>query len=101
MGPAEEKPLVPKGDAMVASGAVAGSRERAPAEGVTDSDVPTLTRGGRREHPEIAEERTRWWHPEMKPRINTQSRKDPAPSFVMDGGDRCYLRGLRMSGIAR
>ena len=32
-------------------------------------------------------------------KIDTQNRMDPGASFILDGGDRRHLRGLRRSAI--
>ena len=48
---------------------------------------------------EVAKEHGRLWEPEMKEKVDTQTRMVPGASLMVDGGGRCCLRGLRRSAI--
>ena len=92
MGAAEGKRMVPEGDATETSETVTGSSGRAPAEGVTDSDIPTQTQQKRWRvggpflaafaDKEVVKELARRRHRVMKSRADSQARMDPTESVV-------------------
>ena len=73
-----------------------GQRERAPVEGVVDSDIPTQSLGKKRRVGdlhlalvaawEVVKEHAKWWHFEMGEKIDAQSKKDPGAPSGVDGG---------------
>ena len=92
MGAAEAKHTSAGGGDMDASETIYGQRERAPVEGVTDSDIPTQSSGQKCRVGDppwacgaergVARKHTEWWHCEAKEDIAVQSRKDPsAPRY--------------------
>ena len=86
---------------------LAGKRERAPVVGVMDSDVPTRSIDKRSRlgdlrlvfatDKEVVKEHAQWRQPEMKEKIDTQTRTDHGARFLVGGGGRRCLRGLRKS----
>ena len=84
------------GNDVDTSDTLAGERERAPLEGVTDSDIPTQFLGAECRagdilsafvaDKEVAEAHVQWRDSDLKERIDAQTRKDPGVPFVMDGG---------------
>ena len=36
-------------------------------------------------HLDVAKEHAQWWHPDMTEKIDTQTRKNPGASFIMNG----------------
>ena len=87
--------MAPEDNATDTSKTVSRKRERAPAEGAMDSVVSSRTPGKRCRvgdlhvafavEEEVVKERAQWRHPEMKSKMDAQSRLDPAESFVVDG----------------
>ena len=48
---------------------------------------------------DAVKEQAQWRRSDLKERIDAQTREDPGASYVMDGGDRFVLRGLRANAI--
>ena len=81
---------------MHGSETINGTRKRASAEGVMDSDIPTKSSGTKRREgdlhsafvagKEVVQQHAQWRHCAMKARIDTQSREDPSVPSVIDGG---------------
>ena len=81
---------------MDSSVTLAGKRQRAPAEGVMGSDIPTqsIDKRSRLGDPHlafaidkgVAREQAQWWQPEMKEKIDSQTRMDPGAPLFVDGG---------------
>ena len=90
-----EKRVVLEGDARDTSETVTGERERAPAEGVLGSDLPTQSQEKRcrvgglhlafSADEDGVKEHVQWWHPEMKSRMDSQSQLNPTDSVFVDG----------------